>query len=323
MTESNSTNDPGASSGYLTRLRYLTLRLLSDQGTQAREILVGQLPRQWPADIPILQDTRILGSETSSPVPTSGKGKDGGSATKSDAGEDESEDGNRNETFTVVLGTDLAPETILDLYDERLRAAGWILPRSGRPFDREGFISGLSAMLLNYYREGQEQGPGLRIIANTLADGSTEVRLNLHRMPISNFEHPGIYDRSTLRQVVPLLEGPKQSSQVPMGSSESDHHRHSTATLVSVLDAEELASHYAEQLQRAGWTRTDQGISGPLIWSTWEFKDVEGAGWTGTLIIADSQGKRPGRSQDQLIQGYDDMTPDKHDYYLSIYAQRA
>ena len=44
-----------------------------------------------------------------------------------------------------------------------------------------------------------------------------------------------------------------------------------------------LAAHYAAQLEQAGWTRTEEGRSGPQSWSAWTLTDEKGRPWTGTF----------------------------------------
>src|SRR5262245_13323240 len=97
----SSSNTPGG----FQALRDLTLRLLSEEGLDTEEILVGRLPDGFPADIPILEDTLIIGSQISS------------TETQTH--------------FTVLFGTNLSPEQVLDLYDQRLQAMGWFLPNTG------------------------------------------------------------------------------------------------------------------------------------------------------------------------------------------------
>src|SRR5215831_13506132 len=94
--DSAGSGEPQESGDYLARLRNLTFRLLATQERPAKEILVGRLPEQWPADLPILEDSRILGSQ----VPPSGE-------------------------LVVILGTDLSLGSVYNIYDAALHAAGW------------------------------------------------------------------------------------------------------------------------------------------------------------------------------------------------------
>src|SRR5436190_3756918 len=88
-------------------LRDLALRLLSSNygyahTTEAEELLVGKLPEPMPDDIPILEDSRVIGSLIYTAL------------------------GARS--CTILLGSDVSPEQVLDYYDERLEATGWNLP---------------------------------------------------------------------------------------------------------------------------------------------------------------------------------------------------
>ena len=55
-----------------------------------------------------------------------------------------------------------------------------------------------------------------------------------------------------------------------------------TDTALPVLT---LADHYAAQLEKAGWTRSDEGDSGPLAWSAWKFRDEENESWWGLFFV--------------------------------------
>jgi hypothetical protein len=49
------------------------------------------------------------------------------------------------------------------------------------------------------------------------------------------------------------------------------------------LDLAGVARHYATQLEDAGWSCSDEGISGPQAWSTWNFADTRGQPWVGAF----------------------------------------
>jgi hypothetical protein len=58
---------------------------------------------------------------------------------------------------------------------------------------------------------------------------------------------------------------------------------HSDATLETDLDPAAVGTHYAAQLEEAGWLRLDEGQSGPQAWSNWSFTDEDGQPWEGVF----------------------------------------
>src|SRR6476661_10466722 len=162
MNNSPDASESGRPADYLAKLRDLTFRLLAEQNNPAKEILVGSLPELWPSDLPILEDSQIIGSQ----VPPSGE-------------------------LIVILGTDLPLDSVYDIYDTALHAAGWSPLQVDQPYGiREGFGASIRLHDFNYYKgekekgnEEQEQGLILRVKANSLPDGATEVRLYLQHGP--------------------------------------------------------------------------------------------------------------------------------------------
>ncbi|HZR41903.1 MAG TPA: hypothetical protein VFB12_17405 [Ktedonobacteraceae bacterium] len=57
-----------------------------------------------------------------------------------------------------------------------------------------------------------------------------------------------------------------------------------------VIPVRALADHYAEQLEKAGWARTDEGQSGPLAWHAWKFQDDAQESWQGQFFVMKIQG---------------------------------
>jgi len=291
--DSGESGGPGESGDYLARLRDLTFRLLVTQDRPAQEIMVGRLPEQWPSDLPILQDSRILGSQ----VPTSGE-------------------------MLVILGTDLSLESAYDIYDAALHTAGWTTLQVDQPFGiREGFTANLRLQHFNYNRadkgkEEQGQGMTLRVKANGLPDGSTEVRLYLGNQESSTTNRRQSRRRFEQPLILPLLNTPGSAELTTAGSGAGERYRTSTAYVVTELDIHSLANFYTDQLVRAGWQISDVGRSGPIAWSTWLFTSAQGDGWEGTFVVAESQG-----SVERREGGHVEGLEEKRNYYLSINAR--
>ena len=54
----------------------------------------------------------------------------------------------------------------------------------------------------------------------------------------------------------------------------------------SSLDLAAVAAHYAQQLERGGWTRRDGDEGGGvLVWSAWDFVDEAGEPWQGQFVV--------------------------------------
>jgi hypothetical protein len=69
------------------------------------------------------------------------------------------------------------------------------------------------------------------------------------------------------------------------GSSQDRADTSATLETATALPILELAAHYAVQLEKAGWTRTDDGHSGPLAWHAWRFQDDENEPWQGLFFV--------------------------------------
>jgi hypothetical protein len=72
----------------------------------------------------------------------------------------------------------------------------------------------------------------------------------------------------------------------------------SSAGLATELDLAAVAAHYAQQLERAGWTRRDGDEGGGVLaWSAWDFVDEDGELWQGMLFIVLRRPQAPGVPQ--------------------------
>jgi hypothetical protein len=267
-------DDKADSSGEMAMLSDLMLRLLSyDLGggrtSQARELLVGKLPDSMPVEVPVLEDSRIIGSLAHDVM------------------------GYRS--YSILLGSDIPAERLYDIYDERLRNAGWEKPdfpdimggRGGftRDFDFD--------KMLAYYKG--DAGPTLQVLTHELEDGSSEVRLNLLTAPqprqsgakVAQMEQLAQMHAFDARQMLPTLKPPRGGQQIPRGGSGSGDHWSSNAALLADQPAPEVAAHYSSQFEAEGWAHTGDGQSGQLMWSTWQRDDAQDHTWIGQLFIVE------------------------------------
>ncbi len=98
------------------------------------------------------------------------------------------------------------------------------------------------------------------------------------------------------RLTLPAAGQPVQLSATGSGGSERSAYANSLLTID--LSPAELAAHYSQQLQAAGWERTSESQTDALAWSVWQFSDERGRPWVGTLLVA----TRPAQEDALLVQ---------------------
>ena len=67
-----------------------------------------------------------------------------------------------------------------------------------------------------------------------------------------------------------------------------------SAVLTTDLSPAELAAHYHQQLEAAGWESTQQAQAEGVSWSVWQFDDEKGQPWVGTLLVAERPAQEKG-----------------------------
>jgi hypothetical protein len=230
---------------------------------QEPQLLPGQLPANFPLELPLPEGSRIVGSVVRSP-----------------------------DVAEIVLDVPLAPEQVLAFYRERLSAAGWQPPEE-QEGHRPGGFAPSNFHMPNHAFFARRDGPGsLHFTVWTGKGGIADVRVNadmseqaarqqrMHRRRMH-----GIHD------LLPWIEPPAGAQQMGGGGSGGEDSFYSLATVETDMDLSSLAAHYAAQLEKAGWTRTDAGQSGPLAWHTWTLQDEEQEPWDGLFSIMKVPGK--------------------------------
>jgi hypothetical protein len=224
------------------------------------QLLVGQIPDPWAAELPLPDVARVAGSLVI------------------------------GDRVTVVLDCPLAAAGALEFYRGRLPAAGWTDPGPLGPHGG-GFVhSGGRADPRALFCRG-EGGPALWVIAAERGPGRTEVRLELdtfasrpEQSPCARRRAMGYPRRPMGLDRMPALLAPVGAEQRSEGGGGGDEQAYSSATVQTDLDLPALGAHYARQLERAGWTRTGEGADGPTAWSTWSFADDEGRPWRAVFV---------------------------------------
>lgn len=278
--------------GLTTRL--LTLPELYDaRSSEPTRLFVGALPDDLPGEVPIPNDATIVGGLVRNLSP-------------------------RQRAAEVVIDVEISAEQFRDSYRQLLLDTGWT--EDGDWPEKRGFVPRDLPLLLRYasrsprlmrrlgfdtlellprFRLGV-RGLVLRVVARNRRNAPTDVRLTL--LPGRHGLRPR-YDTAwkVIPSLYPLPEAigqtearggvlaPPRNSRTPGGShSGSGGYRendgaYSYTALEIDLGLPTVADHYATQLERTGWTRTDEGSSGPQAWSTWTFKDEKNRSWTGTF----------------------------------------
>ena len=271
-----SDNTPGAREDLL---RELALRLSTYPGDPRNDdpqLLVGQLPENLAIPVPMPEKSQVIGTLI-----------------------------RNTENIDIILDSELPPATVLSFYKERMAESGWNeLEEMTRHMHGGGFVhSGFSAFENRAIFCKGPDSLAFTINAYERKQGQTDVRLDINfggeyspcRQPNrmqQRMAHHGMHD------LIPPLEPPKGAKQQGGGGGGGGDSWHSNATLDTELQFDALVPHYAAQLAKGGWVRTDEGISGPLAWSTWTFQDEDKENWNGLFFIL----KRPGKERQYVLE---------------------
>lgn len=245
------------------RIRELAERLLQgpaafgpDGQTAIVQLLPGQVPPDLGFDVPVLPETRLIGSL----------------ARRA---------GGRLLSAEVLYEVSGAPATVLGSYREALAVQGWTSPpqspfgtpggfQAGPPFGPPEF-----AFLCR-----TADGPPMMITANPRDGGRSDVRLSVQTISAAPPGAPfsGPCSVQPVVQVLPrprpnplpMLTPPTGVQLVPLGGGGGPGLLGSEAVALTDRSAAELAQHFAVQLAEAGWRQVAAQDSGPFAWSVWE-----------------------------------------------------
>jgi|GraSoiStandDraft_40_1057318.scaffolds.fasta_scaffold290879_1 hypothetical protein len=244
-------------SGNEALLQKLALRLLASPGdlwTRDPKLLIGQLLPDLP--IPLPQGSLVLGSLV------------------------------RNaEQTEIVLDVPLLPEHVIDFYKAQMQGTGW---REQSLEDTGGFLSTDLPVVRALFCRGMHD-PSISVIAWKRDEGRADVRVFLNagrHSPCA--QRAGTNNRPwSAHDLIPSLKPPEGVKRMEMGGNAGQDSANTTTMLETdtALPVLTLADHYAAQLEKAGWTRSDEGDSGPLAWSAWKFRDEENESWWGLFFV--------------------------------------
>jgi hypothetical protein len=261
-------------------LRDLALRLLDpafSPRTPAEEpqLFVGKLPPDPPVTIPIPEDSRLVGSYV-----------------------------DHRKDVTVLLDVPMAREAVFAYYHERLTSMDWV-----RIEDRPS-IGGIGPSPKRPSRPSDggtycrsAHGPALLVFGVASSDHRTELRLDLKTDPLhtpcARPGHPPGSDPTT-----PILLPPPDTEFVPRSAGGGQQAASFWGHLITDLDVRIVVSHYAQQLEQAGWMLHAQEEQGPYAWSTWIYRADDMPDRYGILFLSLLQhvGPHPRSGASQLTE---------------------
>ncbi len=247
-------------------LRELALRLAAapspymPPAEREPQLFIGHLPPNLPIELPLPEDSRIVGSVVS-------------------------------RATVIYLDVDLPTNAVLDFYRERMMAAGWSEPQI--PGMRHGgFVPAFFPLAHRVLLCKGEQGPSLTVIAYGAPGKPTDVRVELNTYEENPEQSPCAQQRRMRERmgpqiwdIFPPLVPPSGAQQQPQGGGGGGDRWYTSAALQTDLALGDIRVHYEAQLQDAKWTRTASGESGPAAWSTWTFADEEAETWRALFFI--------------------------------------
>ena len=252
-------------------LRELALRLSTfpgDPRVMNPQLFVGELPQSLPVEIPLPENSRVLGTLARNP-----------------------------QQFEIVLDSELKPEDVTAFYKERLSALGWSELDWPPRAMRGGFTTTAALGLENSVQFCRgSRGPGLRLMALPGKEEGTDVRLSLdvgESSPCAQQAHmrkmQGMVTGAVTHAFLPKLVPPEGAQQTVRGMSFNVDEASSSASVQTDIGMEMLVRHYTAQLEKAGWNRTNEGESGPVAWNSWSFEDDEHVQWQGLFLLVKRQ----------------------------------
>ncbi len=265
-------------------------------------VFAGRLPEEMPFEVPVPDGFVLVGSAQV--------------ASR----------GNRC-VVEIVLDTTLSASRVRDAYRDLLSDGGWeeenLNGPGGGGFARgpRGFLMSLGRTLGRSRRGAPVDVPGLSTVfrdarrqtlivsAEERRRAPTDVRLRLitgrgplHRRhrndPEALFVLPILTPPPRARtsdegvhtgHLAPPFEARTTGGGYAGHSWEHDG-AYSFAALESDLDLPSITSHYADQFESAGWSRTGEGQDGPQAWNTWAFRDNEGHLWEAAFTVLNLSG---------------------------------
>lgn len=247
-----------------TNLRELILRLipLGLFGVNDRakpEVVVGQLPALFPSEMKLPAGARVLGGLFQ-----------GQSAAR------------------AALDAPQSPDEAVNIMKASLLAAGWTEPPQMTPGGFQSMPMPAASTFL--CKSNSKGGPGLSLRAEKAAAGNgaaVQLTIDTYEQMPGNYSpcNPQAISMPNPPPKLPMLTPPAGVRSRGGGGGGGDISYSSYISLDTDQAVADLRAFYDAQLQRAGWTRTTQGVEGSVAWSVWRFNDDKGRAQSGILLV--------------------------------------
>jgi len=210
-----------------------------------------------------------------------------------------------NVTHRILLGSDDAPDVVLQAVGAQLAATGWKPVYAYTP--RAGFQSPQAEQSRTFYYviptgKGEGYSATLSVVSR---GGQTNVDLNVGTAPATQIEGLKRAASYAPKSSLPALNA-LPGAKIKVGSaSGSPNGLISTAYVTgTALGANGVLSHYNAQLKAAGWKAVTDTTTGPLRVITYALKDVNGREALGTLGIRPWEKEGGGFVLTASVQGF-------------------
>ncbi|MEX2284638.1 MAG: hypothetical protein WEE89_19275 [Gemmatimonadota bacterium] len=238
--------------------------LLGGRGAGSANITVGQLPPDFPADLKLPANARVVG------------GMSAGRFTHS--------------AIIALPGNTASARTAIQ---SALSASGWTIrpveQTPSRGFQSGGFQNPREfAIAPQVYCTSAGQ-----LMLSTWARNTEQTYVRLDYSPRTP-ERGNVCERSPMRDSfesipLPLLRHPEGARQGSSGSGGSSDSRQADAEIEAAENAKELIDHYTPQLREAGWTQVSRADVANASMATFTLKK-DGRDWQGVLLAVQFPG---------------------------------
>jgi hypothetical protein len=245
-----------------TALREFIEHYVTGPGSTGKTtVLIGALSEDLPFNLPIPENTRVIGSVVSERDP---------------------------QNTSILLETSLFPEGAEAFYKETLPEQGWSQPPDP---NQGGFVASGGTLVVSACHPKSKSYQTLF----TGSNGNNHTILQIWIMrgqPYSPCDDQIQGSRENeAAQMLPALTAPigvRQDAEMSGGGSYGSDRESAfqSATLIGDdLTVAALGDHYNAQLEEAGWTNVTSGSSEDAAWSTRTLTDAAGQEWTAQLFI--------------------------------------
>ena len=186
----------------------------------------------------------------------------------------------------IILDMDLSAEEVISFYDHDLIQKGWRNTHEAPP---RGF--GSQSRSWGAFCYGEEDAV-LQVWARETPGGITEVRVNIQTPDRWQLCRGLARHSDPVQEMMPLLLAPVETFIHSGSSGTGVGEGYIAATMTTTLSVRELAAHYDEQFEEAGWIMLGrehaEGGGDSVAWSSWLRTDEHNDEWSGVLWVFES-----------------------------------